>query len=276
MAGWDEEAHKKSNSRILRTHTQSDAGASIYYQGYTGTVDYQGYIARVSAVNSFANFSNRFPVHTPPAPSKLGIVEHLQAAPVPPLAPWPVSRAVAQTRVHRVQGMTEPHQAVSAVASEPSTRPPSMRPPALAPGAYYGDYLKISTLLSAQQPLTDAHDEHLFITTHQVYELLFCQILYELNSVRRIFSTVPVQERDVGLATARLRRVVSLLTPAQSMLNVLETMSPLDFLCVLSGKKKWGHKSCTGTVHLTPHPPSLGLFVPRCTPRPGSSRCSFG
>ena len=50
------------------------------------------------------------------------------------------------------------------------------RPPALT----YGRYLALDELLGAQQPLSDEHDELLFIVVHQVYELWFKQLLHEL------------------------------------------------------------------------------------------------
>ena len=48
----------------------------------------------------------------------------------------------------------------------------------------YGTYLELETLLSAQHRRTDAHDELLFITVHQVYELWFKQLLFELEAAR--------------------------------------------------------------------------------------------
>jgi len=53
---------------------------------------------------------------------------------------------------------------------------------------YYGDYLKLPALLSAQEPESarhgrGAHDEMLFIIVHQTYELWFKQILHELDRV---------------------------------------------------------------------------------------------
>ena len=52
----------------------------------------------------------------------------------------------------------------------------------------YGQYLNIDELLSLQEPRDDVeHDEMLFIVIHQVYELWFKQILFEVDSVRSIF-----------------------------------------------------------------------------------------
>ena len=59
---------------------------------------------------------------------------------------------------------------------------------------YYANYLEIDTLLSLQIPLSKAedtpfaHDEMLFIITHQTYELWFKQILYEINSCMEVLA----------------------------------------------------------------------------------------
>ena len=70
---------------------------------------------------------------------------------------------------------------------------------------YYGDYLKLDTLLSAQEPVSpqyaeEAHDETLFIIVHQAYELWFKQILHELKSVNSIFSQKKVRDEQLTLS----------------------------------------------------------------------------
>jgi tryptophan 2,3-dioxygenase len=100
---------------------------------------------------------------------------------------------------------------------------------------YYSSYLHVHELLSLQRPKseeagTPAHDEMLFIITHQAYELWFRQILHELNSVRAMFSGGAVAERDMGVAVSRLERVREIQTLMLQQINVLETMSALDFL----------------------------------------------
>jgi tryptophan 2,3-dioxygenase len=100
---------------------------------------------------------------------------------------------------------------------------------------YYGDYLGLDKLLSSQKPLSrlkgrPAHDELLFIVTHQAYELWFKQILHELDSVLESFSGARVPERAVSDAVAKLSRVVEIQKLLVSQLGVLETMTPLDFL----------------------------------------------
>ncbi|RYG54851.1 hypothetical protein EON66_06595 [archaeon] len=100
---------------------------------------------------------------------------------------------------------------------------------------YYGDYLCLKSILGSQHPRSaeggeEAHDEHLFIVVHQVYELWFKQILHEIDSVRRIFMAMPVDERNVGVAVKRLQRVREIQTVLLQQISVLETMSPIDFL----------------------------------------------
>lgn len=99
----------------------------------------------------------------------------------------------------------------------------------------YGSYLELERLLGAQNPESaragrPAHDEMLFIVVHQAYELWFKLILHELDSVLGIFSKPAVEEKDVGLATARLSRVTEIQKLLVDQLRVLETMTPLDFL----------------------------------------------
>ena len=100
---------------------------------------------------------------------------------------------------------------------------------------YYADYLGLDALLAAQKPLSrlggrPAHDEMLFIVTHQAYELWFKQILHELDSVLEVFSGRAVAESRIGVAAARLGRVVEIQKLLLEQLHVLETMTPLDFL----------------------------------------------
>ena len=62
-------------------------------------------------------------------------------------------------------------------------------------GIYYGDYLQLDKVLNAQDLESEkngkiAHDEMLFIITHQAYELWFKQILFELAAVSKVFKAV--------------------------------------------------------------------------------------
>ncbi len=100
---------------------------------------------------------------------------------------------------------------------------------------YYHDYLRLDQLLDAQHPESarfgeEAHDELLFIIVHQAYELWFKQILHELHAVHRIFDQDVVQERQMGRVVAHLERVVAIQRLLLDQVDVLETMTPLDFL----------------------------------------------
>ena len=95
----------------------------------------------------------------------------------------------------------------------------------------YGSYLKIGELLSLQQcrstdPETGApeHDETLFIIIHQVYELWFKQVIHELDELcRHLDADAPYR------GSHQLKRVLKILKTLVSQLDVLETMTPLEF-----------------------------------------------
>src|SRR5215216_1308306 len=91
----------------------------------------------------------------------------------------------------------------------------------------YSEYLKINELLALQCPLSEGpeHDEMLFIIIHQVYELWFKEILHELDHLEELLS------RDDG-ARARhtLKRILTILKVMVAQLDILETMTPLEFL----------------------------------------------
>lgn len=103
------------------------------------------------------------------------------------------------------------------------------------PPVHYHTYLGLDPVLNAQNMKSveygkPAHDELLFIIVHQTYELWFKQILFELDSVLSTFQKSKVAESDMGIATARLERIVSILKMIIGQIDVLETMTPLDFL----------------------------------------------
>lgn len=103
------------------------------------------------------------------------------------------------------------------------------------PPVHYHNYLGLEALLSAQHPKSleygkPAHDEMLFITVHQTYELWFKQILFELDSVLATFKKDTIPERELGVTSARLERIVSILKLILGQIDVLETMTPMDFL----------------------------------------------
>ncbi|MBY5161016.1 tryptophan 2,3-dioxygenase family protein [Salsipaludibacter albus] len=100
---------------------------------------------------------------------------------------------------------------------------------------YYADYLRLEQLLTAQQPVAgeagrDAHDELLFIIVHQAYELWFKQVLWELDGVLERFAPDHVDDRDLSRCVDWLERIVAIQKVLVQQLDVLETMTPLDFM----------------------------------------------
>ena len=97
------------------------------------------------------------------------------------------------------------------------------------------EYLKLQQILSAQELRSreaedEAHDEMLFIITHQVYELWFKQIIHELYAVMDDFDDDKVDERNIGRSIARLDRVLKIQGLLIEQIEVMETMTALDFL----------------------------------------------
>ena len=100
---------------------------------------------------------------------------------------------------------------------------------------HYHSYLKLDQLLDSQDLMSvragqPAHDEMLFIIVHQVYELWFKEILHDLGSVRDLFNTDALDERNLGLAISRLDRIIEIQKLLVQQILVMETMTPLDFL----------------------------------------------
>jgi tryptophan 2,3-dioxygenase len=100
---------------------------------------------------------------------------------------------------------------------------------------YYADYLQLDRLLGSQQMQSalhgrPAHDEMLFIIVHQAYELWFKQILWELDAVLATLRAASVPEEELGQAVLRLSRIVEIQRVLIEQVDVLETMTPLDFL----------------------------------------------
>src|SRR5690242_11134740 len=93
----------------------------------------------------------------------------------------------------------------------------------------YGSYLKVPELLSLQQAMSKEHDELLFIVAHQVYELWFKVVLFELEAARDEIAT-----GDVFFARHHLNRVNVIERLLVEQIDVLETMSPQDFLAFRS------------------------------------------
>lgn len=98
----------------------------------------------------------------------------------------------------------------------------------------YGEYLDIGKILGAQHPQSTAagnevHDEMLFIQFHQVYELWFKQILFELDDIQSRFSSEVMDEGDMQPISIYLDRIVKIFTQMESMIDVLETMPSQSF-----------------------------------------------
>ena len=93
----------------------------------------------------------------------------------------------------------------------------------------YGTYLKVPELLSLQNQLSQEHDELLFIVAHQVYELWFKVVLFELEAARD-----RIDADDIFFARHYLKRIHVVERLLVEQIDVLETMSPQDFLAFRS------------------------------------------
>ena len=102
---------------------------------------------------------------------------------------------------------------------------------------YYSDYLQLNKILGAQEPESfkgdeKAHDEMLFIIIHQTYELWFKQVLFEVQSVLDIMSKPSLDDNAGDLQTIvhRLKRVATIQKLLVQQIDILETMTSMDFL----------------------------------------------
>ena len=103
---------------------------------------------------------------------------------------------------------------------------------------HYGEYLQLDKILEAQQPISftgvdlPAHDEMLFIIIHQAYELWFKQIQFEIDSVLDIMGKPALNDNSAELQTIvhRLTRVNTILKVLVHQIDIMETMTPMDFL----------------------------------------------
>ena len=100
---------------------------------------------------------------------------------------------------------------------------------------HYINYLQLDKVLDAQHLISDkkegaAHEEMLFIIIHQTYELWFKQILHEIQSIMDLFKTDKIDESSVGVVVRRMDRVNKIMTTLVGQLDILETMTSLDFL----------------------------------------------
>src|SRR5882762_7463739 len=102
---------------------------------------------------------------------------------------------------------------------------------------HYSDYLQLDKVLEAQLPESDklgqpAHDEMLFIVIHQAYELWFKQLLFETESVIGIMQQPALNDNSPELQTVvhRLTRCTTILKVLVHQIDIMETMTPMDFL----------------------------------------------
>ncbi|MEC8666105.1 MAG: tryptophan 2,3-dioxygenase family protein [Pseudomonadota bacterium] len=99
----------------------------------------------------------------------------------------------------------------------------------------YHEYEGLDKILTAQKMRSaeegnPVHDEMLFIIFHQVYELWFKQILFELDDIQRRFSSNVVDDRDMQPILTYLGRIEKIFRNLVGMMDVLETMPPQSFL----------------------------------------------
>ena len=89
----------------------------------------------------------------------------------------------------------------------------------------YISYLKVDELLELQKPLSDGeHDEMLFIIIHQTYELWFKQMLHEVAALQR-----SLEAGETHRSLALLGRVRTIMKTCVGQIDILETMTPLQF-----------------------------------------------
>lgn len=91
----------------------------------------------------------------------------------------------------------------------------------------YNKYLRVADLIGLQDCLSDPqhHDELLFITVHQTYELWFKQILHEIDA-----ATQQMHEDRLASAARTIHRVVEIEKILVNQIHILETMTPINFL----------------------------------------------
>jgi len=101
----------------------------------------------------------------------------------------------------------------------------------------YHDYLQLEKILNAQAPESEkknlpAHDEMLFIVIHQAYELWFKQLHHEADSIAAIMNKPALNDNSPELQTVvhRLKRTITILQVLVHQIEIMETMTPMDFL----------------------------------------------
>ena len=94
----------------------------------------------------------------------------------------------------------------------------------LAGALTYSGYLHLDSLLDAQHPLSDHHDEMLFIVQHQVTELWLKLLIHELRSAMRLLAA-----DDLAPALKRLARIKHIQRQMFEQWSVLETLTPIEY-----------------------------------------------
>ena len=89
----------------------------------------------------------------------------------------------------------------------------------------YQSYLALEEILGAQRPTSEEHDEVLFIVVHQVYELWFKQLIHELRYLQRM-----LEDGNDARAFSTFKRLLTILKLVVQQLDVIETMTPVQFL----------------------------------------------
>lgn len=89
----------------------------------------------------------------------------------------------------------------------------------------YSSYLKLDKLLNIQNCISDDHDEMLFIVIHQSYELWFKEMLHELDHLKEL-----LLKNDLPKSLHTMKRLLTILKVLVHQTDILETMTPLEFL----------------------------------------------
>lgn len=131
---------------------------------------------------------------------------------------------------------------------------------------HYHDYLQLDKILNAQSPESnkrrlEAHDEMLFIVIHQAYELWFKQLHHEVDSILHIMEKPALNDNSPELQTVfhRLNRIATILRVLVQQVDILETMTPMDFLDFrdmlrpASGFQSWQFKQLEAKLGLKFH-----------------------
>ncbi len=89
----------------------------------------------------------------------------------------------------------------------------------------YSEYLKLDSLLNSQKCLSPDHDEMLFIVIYQTYELWFKEMLHEIDYLK-----MQLLKNDLPRALHTTKRILTILKVLVHQTDILETMTPLEFL----------------------------------------------